>query len=301
MLTQALLRVLRGEELIGDGEVTISQIDDWLKQQFADQATQKPYLLIEGDYRLTLADHRVRLEAQRTAAERQRRRDEALALIARWCSRDSLARAAELQTGFVGRVQELEDIRQHIAQLRPDGGYLLVTGVAGQGKSSILAQLLKDADPPIPAYFIRFTPGPAEQAALLGHLVAELLLQNGLEEEASTYLSDAANAITLRNSLVSLMERLSQERQLTLVIDGLDQIPVDYGIGQRDLSFLPERLPEGVVVVIGTRPDDTLVPLTLLTPCREYQLPPLSPNDFAALLAQRGVTLSEGDRQALHA
>jgi hypothetical protein len=50
--------------------------------------------------------------------------------------------------------------------------------------------------------------------------------------------------------------------------------------GRRDLSFLPERLPPGVVLVIGTRPDDTLKPLKLRTPHCEYRLPPLSEADF---------------------
>jgi hypothetical protein len=66
------------------------------------------------------------------------------------------------------------------------------------------------------------------------------------------------------------------------------------------LSFLPERLPPGVVLVIGTRPDDTLKPLKLRTPHREYCLPPLSEADFAALLRDRGVTLSAHEQSELY-
>ncbi|MDW8406049.1 ATP-binding protein, partial [Chloroflexus sp.] len=298
-LAQALLAVLRGDKLLAEGEITIGHLDDYLKRHFAGQE-QQPYTKIEGNYRLILADHRDRVAAQRAAAERQRHHTETQAMLARWRNHDSLGRAAELQRDFVGRAAELAAIQAHIEQLRPTGGYLLVTGVAGQGKSSVLASLRQTTDPPLPAYFIRFTPGPHEQAALLGHLIAELLEQHGLAEEALTYLASDASAITLRNSLTSLLDRLARRQPLTLIIDGLDQIPVQRDLGQRDLSFLPERLPAGVVIVIGTRPDDTLVPLTLQTQHREYKLPPLSLSDFARLLERRGVSLSEADRLTLH-
>ncbi|OAN43807.1 hypothetical protein A6A03_17725 [Chloroflexus islandicus] len=297
LLTQAILTVLSDKTPVADGHVTINQLADYLKETFKKQR-QQPYTLIEGNYSLTLADYRERIAAERVAAEQQRRRAEAQAMIKHWHSTN--LRVAKLQADFVGREQELAAIQQHIEKLRPTGGYLLVTGVADQGKSSILARLANTTNPPIPAYFIRFTQSFEEQAALLGHLIAELLAQHDLIEEALTYLADNASPITLRNSLLALLDRLARERPLTLMIDGLDQIPVEGNLGQRDLSFLPERLPAGVVIVIGTRPDDTLVPLKLLTACREYPLPPLSLADFATLLDRRGVALSEADRVELH-
>lgn len=216
-------------------------------------------------------------------------------------SQQSLQRYAELQRDVVGRQRELAAIGELIEQLRPTGGYLLVTGVAGQGKSSILAALIAARQPePTPAYFIRFNPGLDEQLALLGHLIADLLTSAGLEREVEQYLPSGATAITLTNSLMMLFAQCNGA-PLTLVIDGLDQIKPQRELGERDLSFLPERLPPGVVIVIGTRPDDTLKPLTLLTPHREYRLPPLSREDFATLLERRGVTLNAAEREALYA
>lgn len=46
-------------------------------------------------------------------------------------------------------------------------------------------------------------------------------------------------------------------------------------MGERDLWFLPKRLPAGVVIIIGTHPDDTLKPLKVLASQREYRPPPL--------------------------
>ncbi|RMD73671.1 MAG: hypothetical protein D6823_12915, partial [Chloroflexi bacterium] len=117
LLTQAILTVLRGETLLGDGHITIGQLDHYLKQQFAGQS-QQPYTLIEGNYPLILADYRERIAAERAADEQQRRRAEAQEMLKRWRSPDSHARAAELQKSFVGREKELEEIQRHIEQLR---------------------------------------------------------------------------------------------------------------------------------------------------------------------------------------
>lgn len=218
-------------------------------------------------------------------------------------SRHSLERYNELRRGFVGRQEELAQIRAALTEIQPSGGYLLVTGVAGQGKSSVLAALIAALGPATtPAYFIRFSPGADEQVALLRHLVAELLSIHGLDDLTDGLLPETAGSITLANSLAMVLDRLSREsKPVVLVIDGLDQIKPDRQMGERDLAFLPERLPPGVVIVIGTRPDDTLKPLTVLAFQREYKLPPLSAADFAALLAERGAALGADDRQQLYA
>jgi hypothetical protein len=297
-LTQTVVACLRDKDRSGDGLLTVPVLIDAVKKQHS--AHFHPFAEYRGDYHWVLADH---CEARRVAREKQQaeqRRAEAQQRLKRWQSPHSSARRNELLHGFVGRVEELAQLSDEIEKLRASGGYLLVTGVAGQGKSSILAKLIKHREPePTPAYFIRFTPGPSEQAALLGHLIAELLTLAEREDDAPTYLPDGDNVVALRNSFETLLSNLAAERPLTLVIDGLDQIEPDRD-GRRDLSFLPERLPPGVVLVIGTRPDDTLKPLKLRTPHCEYRLPPLSEADFAALLHDRGVTLSAHEQSELY-
>jgi tetratricopeptide (TPR) repeat protein len=298
-LTQRVVACLSDKDCSTDGMLTVPVLIDAVKKQHS--AHFHPFAEYRGDYHWVLADHR---EARRVAREKQQaeqRRAEAQQRLKRWQSPHSSARRNELLHGFVGRVEELAQLSDEIEKLRASGGYLLVTGVAGQGKSSILAKLIKHREPePTPAYFIRFTPGPSEQAALLGHLIAGLLTLAEREDDALTYLPDGDNVVALRNSFETLLSNLAAERPLTLVIDGLDQIEPDQRIGQRDLSFLPEQLPSNVVLVIGTRPDDTLKPLKLRTPHREYCLPPLSEADFAALLRDRGVTLSAHEQSELY-
>jgi tetratricopeptide (TPR) repeat protein len=298
-LTQTVVACLRDKDRSGDGLLTVPVLIDAVKKQHSEYF--HPFAEYRGDYHWVLADHR---EARRVAREKQQaeqRRAEAQQRLKRWQSPHSSARRNELLHGFVGRVEELAQLSDEIEKLRASGGYLLVTGVAGQGKSSILAKLIKHREPePTPAYFIRFTPGPSEQAALLGHLIAELLTLAEREDDAPTYLPDGDNVVALRNSFETLLSNLAAERPLTLVIDGLDQIEPDQRIGQRDLSFLPEQLPSNVVLVIGTRPDDTLTPLKLRTPHCEYCLPPLSEADFGELLRDRGVTLSAHEQSELY-
>ena len=301
LLTQAVVACLRDKDGQGDGLVTVPALIDAVKKHAALHPDRShPFTEYKGDYHWVLADHREARRAAREAQQAEQRRAEAQQRLKRWRSPRSAARRDELLRGFVGREAELRELSKEIERLRATGGYLLVTGVAGQGKSSILAKLIAHREPePTPAYFIRFTPGPSEQAALLGHLVAELLTLAEREADALTYLPDGDSVVALYNSFEILLNDLAAQRPLTLVIDGLDQIEPDLA-GRRDLSFLPERLPPGVVLVIGTRPDDTLKPLKLRTPHCEYRLPPLSEADFAALLHDRGVTLSAHEQSKLY-
>src|SRR5207244_1404981 len=78
--------------------------------------------------------------------------------------------------------------------------------------------------------------------------------------------------------------------QEVIFIDGLDQLEEDSN-GIRDLSFLPNNLPSGIVFVLGMRPNDTLRPLEILKPRYEYQLPNLSRKDFDLILQHRHVQL----------
>ena len=214
---------------------------------------------------------------------------------------------------FVGRTAELATIRQRIAELLPTGGYVTITGQAGQGKSSIIAALLAqhsraasldaflapDADLPIEAvtkesvepiahHFIPFNPGPDHQISLLRNLIARLALQHNLSE---IYVASESRPALKDYFTTAIVEVAASGAQAIIYIDGLDQIEEDPS-GVRDLSFLPTNPPSGIVFVLGTRPNDTLKPLELLKPRNEYQLPPLSRHDFDAILRHRQVTVA---------
>ncbi|GCE27596.1 hypothetical protein KDA_30800 [Dictyobacter alpinus] len=189
---------------------------------------------------------------------------------------------------FVGREQEVAELQQRIRDKMPTGGYVIITGQAGQGKSSIMAKLV-DAygREQVPFHFIPFNPGPDHQIGLLRNLMAHLVLKYQLSE---MYVS-AENRATLRDYFPNVLrEVVAKEGQEIIFIDGLDQIEEDMN-GMRDLSFLPTNPPSGIVFVLATRPDDTLRPLVLLKPHEQYQLPNLRHEDFDLILQHRGVAL----------
>jgi len=191
-------------------------------------------------------------------------------------------------SSFVGRQGELVDIGLRIQEKRPTGGYVTITGQAGQGKSSIIAKLVQEGGADAVAYhFIPFNPGPDHQVNVLRNLMARLILKYDLSD---FYVASDQRAALRDYFPKVLAEVVAKGGQETIFIDGLDQLEEDLN-GLRDLSFLPNDLPAGIVFVLGTRPDDTLRPLELLKPLDEYRLPNLSRQDFDLILQHRGVSL----------
>jgi hypothetical protein len=209
---------------------------------------------------------------------------------------------------FVGREKELAEIRRQIAEKLPTGGYVTITGQAGQGKSSMIARLVKQYDDQdkrtsnksisnkfdslksaIAHHFIPFNPGPDHQVGLLRNLIARLIMKHDLSE---IYVASESRA-ALRDFFPRVLADLvAKGGQAIIFIDGLDQLEEELS-GRRDLSFLPNDPPAGVVFVLGTRPDDTLKPLQLLKPHHEYKLPDISREDFGLVLQHRKVKLSQ--------
>jgi len=81
-----------------------------------------------------------------------------------------------LLKNFTGRLQELAEIRQQIAEIQSTGGYIMIIGGAGQGKSSLIARLVEGYGPQnVAHHFILFNPEPDYQITLLKHLMAHLI------------------------------------------------------------------------------------------------------------------------------
>ncbi len=189
---------------------------------------------------------------------------------------------------FVGRQRELEAIHHLIRERQQTGGYITITGQAGQGKSSIIAKLVHDADPAqVAHHFVSINPGPDHQVGLLRNLMARLILKYELTE---LFVASESRAVLRDDFPKVLAEVADKGGKEVIFIDGLDQLEEDI-TGVRDLSFLPTSPPAGIVFVLGTRPNDTMKPLELLKPHDEYRLPNLSRADFDRMLQHRGVHL----------
>ncbi|MBM7846632.1 tetratricopeptide repeat protein [Herpetosiphon giganteus] len=181
--------------------------------------------------------------------------------------------------GFVGRVAELAAIREHIATIRPTGGYILIKAAAGEGKSSSIAKLIQEAGiAQTPHHFIALTTGREYQLGLLRVVVAQLILKHSLT--VSYFPEESYPA--MKGEFARILDELSKHGiEETIYLDGLDQLQPEID-GSRDLSFLPPQPPPGIVIVLGSRPDETLKPLEILHRV-DYELPPLSEMDALAL------------------
>jgi hypothetical protein len=174
---------------------------------------------------------------------------------------------------FVGRAQELAVLRQYISALLLTGGFLTITGQAGQGKSSIIARLVQEFHPDeVAHHFIPFNPGPDYQVSLLRDLMARLILKHDL----SDYYVASESRPALRDFFPKVLTAIAAKgHQEVIFIDGLDQLKEDSD-GERDLSFLPDNPSERIVFVLGTRPNETLRPLALRKPLHPYYLPSIT-------------------------
>ncbi|GAA5531281.1 hypothetical protein [Herpetosiphon gulosus] len=181
--------------------------------------------------------------------------------------------------GFVGRVTELAAIREHIETMRSTGGYVLIKAAAGEGKSSSIAKLIHEAGiAATPHHFIALTTGREYQLGLLRAVVAQLILKHGLT--VSYFPEESYPA--MKGEFARILDELSKQGIAeTIYLDGLDQLQPEID-GSRDLSFLPPQPPPGIVIVLGSRPDETLKPLEILHRV-DYALPPLSEGDALAL------------------
>jgi hypothetical protein len=189
--------------------------------------------------------------------------------------------------GFVGRDEERATIQTAIESMRPTGGYVVVKAHAGEGKSSVIAKLVTEARvAATPHHFVALTPGRDYQLSLLRTIVAQLILKYGLDmgyfpEESYPAMKDLFAAV--------IRDIAALGHQETIYLDGLDQLEPELS-GVRDLFFLPPQPPPGIVIVLGTRPDDTLQPLEPLHKV-EYWLPHLARTDFMAVLKDHDVHL----------
>jgi len=195
------------------------------------------------------------------------------------------------------RQEETSEISERIKSMRSSGGYLVVTGVAGSGKSTVIARLIK-SDLQLyesASHFVSFDPREIEPKILMRSLMALLTLKH-------PYLSAKwmDEDYTLEVNFDQMLREISEHGHKEIIfIDGLDQLKHNVG-GERNLDFLPNTLPEGIVIVLGTRPDDTLKQLKIHLGYKElplYELRELSKDDFCRLLKHYKAPLN--DRQEL--
>jgi len=294
LMASILLRALRGECLDAfDANhkdcITYTSLLSYLEKHMPPEQRPRSYGT-SGQMILAYYPGQV---AQLQQKERRAEREQQLhAMIF-----DDAAFLQDRLSNFVGREKEVNEVREKIVHLQQTGGYLTITGPAGQGKSSVIAHLIDEAGQKeglehIAYHFIPLDPGPDYQFTILRKLMVRLILKYELPD----FYLDGQTLAALRDFFPEVLKLIDDKGQREVIyIDGLDQLE-EAGAGgdlkgKRDLSFLPSTVPTGIVFVLGTRPNDILAPLELKKPLVVYPLRNLSRADFDAILYHREVKL----------
>lgn len=162
------------------------------------------------------------------------------------------------------------------------GRTLVVTGEAGCGKSTMLAQLAADRLSSeqgwlVLHHFVGVGPRSTSTEEVVRRLAGELRAALGHDPEPPRGLQLAAN------DLQSQLAAAAAERPVLVVIDALDQL--EPGQGGRRLGWLPRDLPRGVRLVVSTRPGSWLDVLRHRHPApEELVVGPLDAEEVTALV-----------------
>lgn len=180
---------------------------------------------------------------------------------------------------FAAREHDLAALEGWVRE-HQEGGYLLVLGPPGQGKSALasaLARVMEEGRGGCPLHMMKSHSHPAR---FLPSLISQVARLAGAEVSECNVRGTVDD---LRNSLLRVLQAGVESRgSVVMVVDALDE--VDHAA--ECLDFLPAVLPVGVRVVLTSRPDLPLL-RTLrvrLEHLAEYPLQPLGPEDVPRLL-----------------
>ncbi|MEM1394015.1 MAG: AAA family ATPase [Cyanobacteria bacterium P01_H01_bin.150] len=139
-------------------------------------------------------------------------------------------------------------------------GYFTVVGDAGMGKSTIAAKYVSENHSP--CYFNVISEGRNRPEQFLHSIRQQLIDRYNLQDAKDADLS------TL---LVKISKKLSVDKSLIIVVDGLDE--VEQEAGAANILYLPEILPERVYFFLTRRPyTPDKKRLRISVPCQELDL-----------------------------
>ncbi|MEO6192219.1 MAG: AAA family ATPase [Thermoanaerobaculia bacterium] len=194
----------------------------------------------------------------------------------------------------------VDSLEQALSRLA--GGYILLLGSPGSGKSTLLTQVLRYRPERVVRYyaFVR-DDFPAnrfrgEALSFLHDLTLELERQ-GVGPRECLLSSDPE---ILARRLQTQLEELHQDwirmgRKTFLLVDGLDHIAREQDPQRSLLRDLPERVPDGVYILLGSQTDRLLeLPVDvrgqIQQPERQLRLQPLSREAVFGILSEANLS-----------
>ena len=212
------------------------------------------------------------------------------------------------QAHFV-RVETFEDVlRKEIENT--SGGYIVVTGLPGSGKSTSLTEffdgLAKDNRFAICRYycFVRLDDDNSrlriQAEALRVNLLSELYRQfESLLDRQFDYSEHRfAEALATIGNAVS-----AQGKKLIILLDGLDHAERDTELRDTVLRALPTALPAGIAVVVGTQELKHWQPFALREGRQQHHvpIPPFTISETRAYLVEKhGIHLDKPTIEQIH-
>lgn len=148
--------------------------------------------------------------------------------------------------------------------LERGGPPLVVTGPAGAGKSALLANwaehLADGTERALVYHAVPATPEGTDHVHVARRLAIELLRLDRTHGEPDAgrarWIEGLDDEDLLRTLPAVLAEAAGPDRPVVVAIDGVDQLAE--APGARELLWLPDHLPDGVRVVVTTRPGSVL-------------------------------------------
>lgn len=195
---------------------------------------------------------------------------------------------------------EIKPIEASVSKLQSalddhDSGYIFLLGSPGSGKSTLLTQMLR-VDPRLAARYYAYVPGDDTRTRGEAHAFLHDLVFT-LSGERSFLPPDSDISLLrdrLYQELAALSERSTAQGSSAIVlIDGLDHVLRDPLPHDGFLAELPppDRIPDGVLLVIGTRTREDLPKhvAPAATPQRVIETEALSRTAVIALAEQAGI------------
>jgi WD40 repeat protein len=153
---------------------------------------------------------------------------------------------------FQGGRKELRRLHRYVTDVRHGGSRLcVVSGVAGQGKSALLAEFImrrQRGSDIVVSHFVGATERSGSLRGLLTRLLGELE-RRGISGSPEKVGADDSES--LKRRFAACLQSYGGERRLVLVIDAVNQLEDGH-----DLAWLPHELGPGVRVVVSCADGD---------------------------------------------
>lgn len=218
-----------------------------------------------------------------------------------WTMPPTVGSSIPYTADLVGRQRELQACRTLLAQQ----GWLVITGLAGAGKTTLAAALAQQAAQQMPVLWLQFQPGYPTSLNSVLHEFAVHLANHGIIDFRTLLAASAAHdaprptasgSHTFLTPQVHFLLRLLQTRPTFIVVDN-SHLVNDSSLSSFLGLLCRQASPAGVQLLLVGRTQPTWVQHSV-----SFPLPGLSREDMQSLLARAGLTeLAPDLSRRLHA